>query len=155
MQTEQSPDDLIIIEPYFVRAETGKRFANYIIDIIVFYLVIFAGSFLLALLAPTMLDNLTTNGGGFGLIDRIFDIGMYGVYMGIIETLFKGRSVGKFITGTRAVNLDGTKISGSTAFARGFSRAVPFCPLSALGSPCSPWQDSWTNTMVIDEKRQS
>jgi len=30
--------------------------------------------------------------------------------------------------------------------------AIPFNPLSALGSPCSPWHDRWSQTMVIEEK---
>ena len=75
--------------------------------------------------------------------------------MSIVETLLKGKSIGKFITGTRAVNFDGSRISSGTAFTRGFSRAVPFCAFSAFGTPCNPWQDRWSDTMVIDEKKSS
>jgi uncharacterized RDD family membrane protein YckC len=67
--------------------------------------------------------------------------------------MLKGKSFGKFITKTRAVNLDGINISLGTAFGRGFTRIVPFCALSAFGKPCNPWQDRWTNTIVIDEKK--
>jgi uncharacterized RDD family membrane protein YckC len=83
------------------------------------------------------------------LISLIF----YALYMGLVEGVFKGKSLGKLITGTKAVNMDGSKISFATAFARGCSRAVPFCVFSAFGTPCYPWQDKWTNTLVIDEKK--
>jgi uncharacterized RDD family membrane protein YckC len=72
--------------------------------------------------------------------------------MSIVEAIFKGRSIGKFITRTKAVNLDGSQLTTTAAFARGFSRAVPFCVFSALGNPCNPWQDRWTNTMVVDKQ---
>ncbi|HEX9513187.1 MAG TPA: hypothetical protein VF939_22005 [Puia sp.] len=29
---------------------------------------------------------------------------------------------------------------------------VPFEVFSALGSPCHPWHDRWTDTLVIDER---
>ncbi|HEV8508744.1 MAG TPA: RDD family protein, partial [Chitinophagaceae bacterium] len=73
----------------------------------------------------------------------------YGMYMGLIEAVFKGRSIGKLITGTIAVNNDGSRINGQTALLRGLSRAVPFNALSALGSPCYPWHDRWNKTYVV------
>ena len=106
----------------------------------------------MALINPSFFDSMDDS-PGFGLADRIVSIFLYGVYMGIVEGLFKGKSLGKLITKTRAVNYDGSKISWSKAFGRGFSKAVPFCVFSALGSPCNPWQDRWTSTMVIDEKQ--
>ncbi len=72
--------------------------------------------------------------------------------MGIVEGFGKGKTIGKYITGTRAVNEDGSKITFSTGFVRGLTRLVPFNALSALGSPTYPWHDKWTNTLVIDEK---
>ena len=71
------------------------------------------------------------------------------------ETLFKGKSFGKLITGTRAVNLDGSLITVRTAMLRALSRAVPFDVFSALGTTCNPWHDKWTDTMVMDEKRST
>jgi uncharacterized RDD family membrane protein YckC len=89
----------------------------------------------------------------FNLIDRIVSLFLFAIYMGTIEAITKGRSIGKYITGTKAVNNDGSLISISTAFKRGFSRAVPFEPFSALGSPSLPWHDKWTDTYVIDIKQ--
>lgn len=139
-------------EQYLVRASTGQRFGNYIIDVIMFYGFAIGIGVLVALTSPSSFDDLDEESGAFNFMDRIISLIAYAVIMGLIEGLTKGKSLGKLITGTRAVNLDGSTISFGTAFGRGFSRAVPFCAFSAFGTPCNPWQDSWTNTMVVDEK---
>src|SRR5690606_37410582 len=90
--------------------------------------------------------------GGFNLLGRLVVLLFYGAYMGLIEAMFKGRSLGKLITGTIAVNEDGSRISALTAFLRGLSRAVPFNVFSALGSPCYPWHDKRNKTYVVEYK---
>ena len=72
--------------------------------------------------------------------------------MAIMEAGYKGKTIGKFLTKTRAVNVDGSPISIKTAFARGFIRAIPINLLSALTPACNPWHDKWTNTTVIMEE---
>lgn len=144
--------DLLVFEENLVRADTGKRFLNYLIDVLSFYGVMVIVGACMALISPAVIDSMDDS-PGFGLGDRIVSLFLYGLYMGIVEGLFKGKSLGKLITKTRAVNYDGSKISWGKAFGRGFSRAVPFCVFSAFGTPCDPWQDRWTSTMVIDEKR--
>lgn len=139
------------IEPTLVRATAGQRLANYIIDIIAFYVLMIVLGILIGLFAPSLLDSFET-GPGFSFIDRIVSLFLYALYMFAVGAIFKGKSLGKLITKTRAVNTDGSQINATKALQRGFSRAVPFCAFSALGTPCNPWQDSWTDTMVIDEK---
>lgn len=154
MQSEQtSHTDFLTLEAELVRASTGQRFANYLIDVILFYALFFVVGIVLAILSPATIENIDTESAGFGLLDRLISLIFYALYMGLVEAVFKGKSLGKLITGTRAVNMDGSRISFATAFARGCSRAVPFCVFSAFGTPCNPWQDKWTNTMVIDEKK--
>jgi uncharacterized RDD family membrane protein YckC len=150
MQFEKAPEDLLADEIIYERASSGKRLANYLIDLVVFYLLAFAISLALIEIAPTAMDTYLED-DSFNLLDRVLAIILYGLFMSLVEAVLKGKSVGKYITQTRAVNLDGSPISTSTAFARGFSRAVPFCVFSALDSECNPWQDRWTNTMVINE----
>ncbi|MEI7964558.1 MAG: RDD family protein [Chitinophagaceae bacterium] len=151
MQSETN--DLLNFESTLVRATGGQRLANYLIDIASFYALFIILGIIIALVSPSTIENLDTDTGGFQLIDRLISLLLYAVYLGFAEAVLKGKTLGKLITGTRAVNLDGSKITASTAFSRGFSRAVPFCVFSALGSPCNPWQDKWTDTMVIDEKK--
>lgn len=154
MQPQQpATTDFLTLEAELVRATTGQRFANYLIDVILFYALFFIVGIVLAIVSPSTIEDLDNQSAGFNLLDRLISLIFYALYMGIVEAVFKGKSLGKLITGTRAVNMDGTKISFATAFARGASRAVPFCVFSAFGTPCNPWQDKWTNTMVIDEKK--
>lgn len=77
----------------------------------------------------------------------------YGIVMFMTEAMSNGRSIGKLITGTRAVNVDGTDMSFQKAFVRNIVRAIPFNALSALGTPSIPWHDRWSDTMVVDEKK--
>jgi uncharacterized RDD family membrane protein YckC len=135
-----------------VKASTGKRFANYIIDLIVFYILMAAFGVAWALISPETVGALDTEASGFGLLDRLISTIAFGIIMGLIEAISKGKSLGKLITGTRAVNEDGSTISFQTAMLRGICRAVPFDQLSALGSPSYPWHDRWTTTEVIDER---
>ncbi len=151
---KNSSEDLLADEFYYERASTGQRFANYIIDLIVFYLFAFAIGIVIAVASPGTFSSFSSDNSGFNLLDRLVSLFLYGLFMSLVEGALKGKSVGKYITKTKAVNLDGSPISFSTAFGRGFSRAVPFCAFSAFGDECNPWQDRWTNTMVIkDEQR--
>jgi len=155
MENFESQEDLLSIEDHFVRADAGKRLLNYIIDFILFYLLLFALGILIAIVWPSAIQDISSIGNNYYMLDRLLSLVLYAVYMSVVEGAFKGKSLGKLITGTRAINLDGSRISFGKAFERGFSRAVPFCAFSAFGTPCNPWQDRWTSTMVIDEKKSA
>jgi len=137
--------DLLTIEKYFIRASKAKRLLNYAIDLILFFILFVGVGIFLTTITPAADEFVESD--SFILITVI----IYAIYMSLIEAAFKGKSFAKLFTRTRAANLDGSTISLSTAFARGFSRAIPFCVLSAFGTPCNPWHDRWTNTIVIDE----
>lgn len=157
-----------------IRADSGKRFANWLIDIITFYVLVFLGSLGYLMLTHDV-DSLGggsglgsagglssagslgsnsglggSTGSGFGL--KVLSLIMFVFFNALVEGFTRGKSLGKFITGTRAVNQDGSRIGGFTAFVRSLFRAIPFEPLSALGSPAFPWHDKWSDTYVIDEK---
>ena len=139
--------------PYrLVQAGHGQRLANYLVDMISFYLVFFIVSFIIIVVNPAVADNISGERDGFGLLERLVALLLYGMYMGIVESLFRGRSLGKLITGTKVVNEDGSPISAQTALLRGLCRAVPFNAFSALGAPCFPWHDKWTKCYVVDIK---
>lgn len=148
---EKTTNYLQEMEPTLIRASTGQRLANFIIDIISFYVLLIVLGIGIGLFAPSLLENMEDS-SGLGLLDRLLSLLLYALYMFAVEAIFKGKSLGKLITKTRAVQIDGSAITTSIALQRGFSRAVPFCAFSALTNPCNPWQDRWTNTMVIDEK---
>jgi uncharacterized RDD family membrane protein YckC len=137
-------------EKVLVRASITKRFINYFVDIIVFSIL---ASFLLLLFIPDAAGWIN-NPEGLNLKDRLLISFLYGLYMSITEAIFKGKTLGKLITQTRAVNLDGTAISSQAAFLRGLCRLVPFEQFSGLGVPCRPWHDRWSRTLVADESRK-
>jgi len=64
----------------------------------------------------------------------------------VCEKAFKGRTLGKVISGTRAIRNDGGELTLKDALLRSLSRLVPFEVFSGFGTP---WHDSWTNTQVI------
>lgn len=135
------------------QAGAGRRFINYIVDVISFYVVMFLFFYLLAMINYDLFLRLSgAESDGPDLLGTLITILFYGLYMGLVEALFKGRSLGKLLTGTVAVNEDGSRVSGQTALLRGLSRAVPFNAFSALGSPCYPWHDRWTKTYVVEFK---
>lgn len=142
-------------EYHLVQASSGKRFANYIIDMAVFYGLAILSGIVIALVNPVAIESIDDDDIGFNLPDRLLGLVLYGIYMFAIEAIFKGKSLGKLITGTRAVNEDGSNVSPKAALLRGLSRAVPFNAFSALGNPAYPWHDKWTKTYVIDEKESN
>jgi uncharacterized RDD family membrane protein YckC len=135
-----------------VQASSGKRFGNYLIDVVFFYIVLIVLGIVWGLLSPSTIEMLDTDTEGFNPMDKLLSMLLYGIILGLVEGIGKGKTLGKLITGTRAVNDDGSKITFSTGFVRGLARAVPFNAFSALGTPSYPWHDKWTNTLVIDEK---
>ena len=137
-----------------VQARPGKRLANYIIDLIVFYIawkVFFR--FIGLKIAMSMIGE---DDGKAAIYLKVLLIAVVfeAFLMSAIKFIGGGRSLGKLFTRTRAVNDDGTPITFKTALLRRLSRMVPFEAFSALGSPSAPWHDRWTNTRVIDDTKK-
>jgi len=65
----------------------------------------------------------------------------------ITEGATKGRTLGKLITKTRAVNYDLAPITWKDAFIRSLVRLAPFDPISGLSG--MPWHDKWSKTYVV------
>ena len=141
-------------EAQLVLASQGKRFFNFVIDRIAyapFYLLF--NSFISGIYIEALYELTGYNFALISIINVIISLCLYGLFMGGVEVVFKGKSLGKLITGTKAVNEDGSIISPKTALFRGVSRMAPFEEFSAFGNPSYPWHDRWTRTYVIDEKQ--
>ncbi|MGK2864199.1 MAG: RDD family protein [Chitinophagaceae bacterium] len=139
-------------EYHLVQASTGKRFANYIIDIVFFYFLVFLGSVVYVLLNPASVYSPVEDNPEYNFMETLVIIFALILYYFAVETIFKGKTLGKLITGTRAVNEDGSNITPRAAFLRSLCRVVPFEAFSALGTPSYPWHDKWAKSYVIDEK---
>lgn len=134
-------------------ASLGQRFLNFLIDTITMSLSIgLVVSYVEALVLwnyfPDMAVEVYAGKGlDYFLISWISGILSYMVYYPCCETVFRGYTMGKLITGTKAVRTDGKALSFKDALLRSLCRIIPFEPLSALGP--EPWHDRMTKTMVI------
>lgn len=136
-------------------ATQGQRFVNWLVDNLFmrFALGYASGyiiSYLLINLAPSFLYWLFEDGEESGrvvLFSFIVGYFNYLIYYTFCERLFKGVTIGKLLTGTRAIRNDGTDLTFRDAILRSLSRIVPFEVFSGLGQV--PWHDSWTKTTVI------
>lgn len=142
-------------EYQLVQASGGKRFANYIIDLVLFYALAVVVNIGIILINPERINSLNRDNAEFDLVENLIILIFMILYWFGVEAIFKGKTLGKLITGTRAVNEDGSNLSVKTAFLRGLCRVVPFEAFSALGTPSYPWHDQWTKSYVIDEKESN
>jgi uncharacterized RDD family membrane protein YckC len=130
----------------FEYASTGQRFLNWLID---YVLIIIAFIFILTLLSGLTGGADTYEEGNSSALDFESYVIMLAIFVGyytLCESLFKGRTLGKLITGTRAVRSNNEPLRLKDAFLRSLTRIVPFEVFSGFGRP---WHDSWTDTMVV------
>lgn len=153
-ETEPGIFDSFITLQY-TEASLGSRFLNFIIDNLfmrfaVSYLSGYVIGFLFSLMAPEFVASLafqeetSTSWILFALIIGYFN---YITYYTFCEFAFKGYTLGKLITGTKAIREDGKALRFRDALLRSLSRIVPFEPFSAFGNKL--WHDGWTKTMVV------
>jgi uncharacterized RDD family membrane protein YckC len=150
--TENLLDD---VEYTLYQAGSGKRFVNYLIDRVIVYCIYRLVLFKALVAILTQIYVYTESRVLLYILAYTMYATISALWLASFEALCKGKTPAKWITGTRAVNQDGTPISSKTAFLRSLSRLVPLEAFSALGSPSFPWHDSWTNTYVIDENLSS
>ena len=125
------------------KANKGLRIANYLIDlatvVIILIIIITVIYLVLELFAINFSeDNI--------ILDLLMYLGFVGVYF-LMEVITKGRSVGKYITGTKVVTIFGEIPNSSQVLKRTLSRLIPFDALSFFGE--NGWHDSWSDTRVV------
>jgi uncharacterized RDD family membrane protein YckC len=134
-------------------ADKMQRFVNLLIDNLFLrfglsYVTGYAVVMILMEIAPDFLYEATAGFSfEFLLLSYLMGVVNYIVYYTLSEKLFKGYTLGKLITGTRAIREDGGELTFKDALLRSLSRIVPFEAFSGLGDV--PWHDRWTKTMVI------
>ncbi len=137
-------DDVFETDVKLVPATKGTRFVNYLIDY--FFMVFIAVAFFL------FADMMSISGDFETMFNIIFVFLFFGYYF-FFELATSGKTLGKIITKTRAVDLTGGVPSMGQFAGRAASRFIPFEGLSFFGSGPGGWHDSLPNTMVIDEKQ--
>lgn len=139
----------------YEQASVGQRFLNYLIDGL---LMQYGLSFITGILIAKIMMAISPETAYNWFVERkdsidvlasfyLISIVNFLIYYTICEKAFKGKTLGKLITGTKAIRDDGQELSFKNALLRSLSRIVPFEPFSAFSG--YPWHDSWTGTMVI------
>ena len=134
------------------KASRGTRFANYLIDAVIFYVLIFFLGIFLGILAAIGIEaplQWLLYLDGNRALDYLVTSILYFIYIFSIEYLTKGRSIGKFITKTKVVSIDGTVPTQKDFLIRSLSRLVPFEAVSFLIGN-DGWHDSWSDTRVVN-----
>jgi len=136
------------------RASKWKRFANFIVDRLIFNLIIlsigFAGAFIDRITDQYYFTEIFLEYSEIGRLWDIITSLLYFVYMLVMEYFTKGRTLAKYITGTKVITIDAESPTFKEYFIRNISRIVPFDFLSFLGE--NGWHDSWSDTRVINIK---
>ncbi|KQM50330.1 RDD family protein [Chryseobacterium sp. Leaf201] len=137
------------------RATKWIRFANFIIDRVIFnlsFMVIgFIGVFIDKLLGSYYISTFFLKISEVNrLVDIVITSLLFFVYTFLMEYFTKGRTIAKYITRTRVITTDGQTPTLNEFFIRNISRLVPFDALSFLGE--NGWHDSWSDTRVINIK---
>ena len=139
-------------EVYLRTASRGKRFVNYLFDLIGYYSLMGAIGFIIAAFSPATVAVYN----GETLLGSLLNLSFGSIVMVLYytgnEVLFDGKSLGKFITRTRAVSKNGEVPTVKQIMIRSLTRLVPFEAFSFLGGePVRGWHDSWSDTYVIQE----
>ena len=81
---------------------------------------------------------------------RILGLSTMLIYYTICEYFFKGKTLGKMLTRTRTVTINGKTPTLKTIILRSLYRFIPFEFLSFFSSKSSGWHDRFSKTMVIE-----
>lgn len=137
----QEPEDKINPELYL--ASTGQRLANYLLDRLGFYILVF--------LITTVFDLF----GNFTGLDTtaLQTLAVILAFPGywICFEYFLGKTPAKFVTRTRVVTDTGDIPDLGKIIGRSFCRLIPFEQFSFLGSRPVGWHDSISGTRVITD----
>ena len=155
----QDQPDLLAEESFnldqFVYATQGQRFLNWLIDNLLMrfglsYLTGMGVGIIIGIAKPDFFEDIADT-GEMGppmlMLGVLIAYLNYIIYYTICEKLFRGYTLGKLITGTRAIRQDGGELTFRNALLRSLSRLVPFEIFSGFST--LTWHDSWTDTMVV------
>lgn len=128
------------------KANKGLRFLNYLIDS---FFVLICLSIIL-IIVELLFSIFSIYISSENLLFNIFIYVALVIIYFLIEFLTKGRSLGKFITGTKVVMIDGTEPTTKDYFTRNLCRLIPFDAFTFLGE--NGWHDKISKTTVVRKK---
>ena len=141
----QDNDSVKEIQDYV--SSSGICFTNFLIDFVIFVLLVLTASLALDSVFVTTNNDLL-QAIGYGMILLIFL-----AYYGLSEYFFQ-KTAGKYVTKTIVVTESGNKPDGKTILIRTLCRLIPFDRLSYLIVKRG-FHDRFSNTSVIKELETS
>jgi len=122
---------------------SGIRFLNFLIDFIVIIILALIISFIIGLFVQP------TDQGLIQIIGYILILGTFIGYYAIMEIKFQ-KTLGKFVTKTKVVKMDGEKPENGDIITRTFCRLIPFDRISFLFTK-NGFHDFLSKTKVIKD----
>lgn len=124
-------------------ASTRKRVVNYLIDIFVggFVVGFVIGLFLGLIGEASIIKNAN---------DWVFGVICMFIYYFVFEGVWQ-KTIGKWITRTKVVMVDGSVPHPSHILGRTLLRFIPFEPFSFLGKNPTGWHDKLSGTTVVND----
>ncbi|MDM1554558.1 MULTISPECIES: RDD family protein [Chryseobacterium] len=133
------------------KASLWIRLANNFIDLIIIYIANYFLSVICHFLYKvTSIEFFYFYNNGSFLWKLFIGNFNYILYYFLMENYLDGRTISKYITGTKVISTDGTHPTTQQIIYRTLSRVIPFDGLSFLG--VNGWHDSWSDTRVINLK---
>ncbi len=117
---------------------SGIRFVNFLIDFIIWLIIVFILTF-----------PFDANNGIHMLLGYLIIFSTFIAYYGIMEIKFQ-KTVGKFVTKTKVVKVNGEKPENSDIISRTFCRLIPFDRISFLFTK-NGFHDSLSKTKVVKD----
>ncbi len=118
-------------------ASRGRRWAEYVIDMGLTFLVGFLLSLFLFLLCGVDVSKHP----------YLFGVALALLYYVLLEGA-SGKTIGKMLLRTKVLKEGDQEIEGSSVFLRTLIRFIPGEPLSVFSSTRRMWHDRWTHTVV-------
>jgi uncharacterized RDD family membrane protein YckC len=144
-------DNLVGLEIKFKETSKNKRFLNNLIDSIVHYLLVIALSAIFgAGLGFSGNMEVLENENTITIFSYLLSYFTIFLYYSVFEYYSKGKTLGKYITKSRALREDGSVMNFSECALRSVCRFIPFDRLSFLGSNRG-WHDRFSKTMVVED----
>jgi uncharacterized RDD family membrane protein YckC len=132
-------------------ASQGKRFANYILDLIFYFIFCALFGFILgiifAIFSPSLINMFNDDNK---ILNYLIGFIALFLYYSTFEAL-TGKTLAKFITRTKVINENGSKPNYREILLRTLCRFIPFEAFSFLGDDNSGWHDQVSKTRVIEE----
>lgn len=138
-------------EPRYEFAAVWQRLVNFIIDVVAFYALMAVAGIIAGLVTAAINPDLRSISPGSIQLLFLF---LYFLIIALYYTLLegsKGKTLGKLITKTKSIQVDGAPLGYKKAFLRTLCRFIPFEFISVFFGGLM-WHDQWTYTMTVKDK---